>query len=187
MHQALGAKDRMLQAATKLLEQEERAEDITVRKIAQRAGVGVGLISYHFGSKDHLLSAASNQIISGTITEFSKQATITDPIDRLKALIKVIFQLDRRQQNLIQFLLTLGPLRGDLKTSLYLVDVLHEIYGDTKGELALRILALQMLQPLEIALMNPEEFRLFSGVDVYDQASRNEFIDLLVDNLIQTR
>lgn len=187
MHREQGAKDRMLQAATELLECEQRAEDITVRKIAERAGVGVGLISYYFDSKDHLLSVASRQIIKDAIDEFSKQAAITDPIERLKAMIKVIFDLDPGKQQLIQFLLTLGPLRGDLKTSLYLVDVLHEIYGETKGELELRILALQMLQPLEIALMTPEEFRLFSGVDVYDRTSRNEFIDLLVENLIQPR
>ncbi|MGO1033510.1 TetR/AcrR family transcriptional regulator, partial [Clostridioides difficile] len=39
-----------------LLNEVDDIEEITVRKIAERANVGVGLINYHFKTKDNLLS-----------------------------------------------------------------------------------------------------------------------------------
>ena len=36
-------------------ESDGKPESITARAIAQRSGVALGLINYHFGSKDNLL------------------------------------------------------------------------------------------------------------------------------------
>ena len=52
------AKDRIFQAAVDLLNEETNPDDITVRRIAERAGVGIGAVNYHFQSKDNLLNQA---------------------------------------------------------------------------------------------------------------------------------
>ena len=45
-------------------ESDGKPESITARAIAQRSGVALGLINYHFGSKDNLLAECSNKIIT---------------------------------------------------------------------------------------------------------------------------
>ena len=51
-------KEAIIQATIKLIEENgEHLEEITVRDICKNAGVGLGLVNYHFGSKDKLIEA----------------------------------------------------------------------------------------------------------------------------------
>ena len=49
-------------------ESDGKPESITARAIAQRSGVALGLINYHFGSKDNLLAECSNKIINDLLS-----------------------------------------------------------------------------------------------------------------------
>ncbi len=42
------ARERIIEVTLNLLNEVDDIEEITVRKIAERANVGVGLINYHF-------------------------------------------------------------------------------------------------------------------------------------------
>ena len=56
-------KEAIVQAAIALMEEKEnRLDEITVREICKRAGVGLGLVNYHFGSKERLLAACGNRL-----------------------------------------------------------------------------------------------------------------------------
>ena len=67
--------------------------DVTVSKIAKRAGMSSGLAHHYFGSKDQMLIAAMRHILS----VFSKQvisglATATGPRARLKTIVRANFE-----------------------------------------------------------------------------------------------
>ena len=48
--------EKIIQAATELIQEKgERFNDITVREICKKAGVGLGLLNYHFGNKERLI------------------------------------------------------------------------------------------------------------------------------------
>jgi AcrR family transcriptional regulator len=64
------AKDRILHAAIELMREKGDVKEVTIRGIARQAGVGIGLINYHFQTKEMLIAEAvrffqAREVISG--------------------------------------------------------------------------------------------------------------------------
>ena len=181
------AKGRILLAVAELLKEEPDVEKITVRQIAERAGVGVGLISYHFGSKYNLLTEAIDRNVYSTVEDFisKTKGKHIEPIEKLKAMLKSMFNLMQSQRKTARFMLIQGIMKGEMRATLYLVPVLKELFKGQMEDLDLRILALQIVEPIRIAIIDPVHFQLYSGIDMYDVEERNRFIDMLVDNVVK--
>lgn len=179
------AKQSIINAAKSILNELNDVEKITVRQIAERAGVGTGLINYHFKSKDNLLSIAIGDIMSDTIAGFTRGNIHKDldPIAKLKVMMKELYVLAGKNEKLIRFLLTREIMNGNMQTPLTLVPFLKEIFGNSKDNMQLRIIALQILCPVQVTAINPAEFHLYSGIDLNKEIQRSEFIDVLIDNL----
>lgn len=180
------ARERIIQAATEILNEVSEIEKITVRQIAERANVGVGSINYHFNSKDNLLSMAVGDVLAKMAMGFleDKQDLTLNPVQKLKGMLKALCNVATANNNLTQFMLTQGILNGDMHTPLYLTPILKEIFVEEKEEIKLRVIALQILHPIQIAGIAPAAFRMYSGIDLYDTEDRNKFIDMLIDNLV---
>lgn len=66
-------KETIIQATIALIEENgEDIDNITVREISKRAGVGLGLVNYHFGNKDKLIELCVERIINGIVEQFQK-------------------------------------------------------------------------------------------------------------------
>lgn len=179
-------KERIIQAATAILNETKETDNITVRQIAERANVGIGSINYHFKSKDYLLSVAIGKMLVSLATEHStwKDCNQCTSKENLKMMLKTLSNVMAEYKALNQFMLTQDILNGNMQTPLYIVPVLKEIFGDKKTEIEIRIIALQMLQPLQIAGIVPSAFHMYSGFNMDTTEERNAFIDMLVDNLV---
>ncbi len=187
-HNDQDARNRIMKAAVELLDETEDIENITVRQIAKRAGVGIGLINYHFHTKDNMLKMAVGDVMAKMAGEFiqSDQYSGQEPVQKIKAMLKSLYNYgERHHAKLMQFVVSSSILSGDMQAQLYLVPVLREIFQEHKDEMQLRIIALQILLPLQVAALNPPEFHLYSGIDLDDEAQRNDFIDALVDELVK--
>ncbi len=83
-------KEAMIQATMALMEEKgEHLEDITVREICKRANVGLGLVNYHFGNKDHLIELCIERKINGIVEEFQRIREKTEgfsPFEKLEYL-----------------------------------------------------------------------------------------------------
>ena len=74
-------KDIIMNATTELIEQSSGdIKAITTRSIADKSGVALGLINYHFENKDNLISLCIQRIINKVLMQFAP-----DKIDYTKA------------------------------------------------------------------------------------------------------
>ena len=176
----------IIDAVKVILKEQNDIDTITVRQIAERAGVGTGLINYHFKSKANLLSIAIGDVMSQTVSNFLQENyhNDVDPVDRLKALMKELYFVAGDDEKHIRFLLTREIMEGNMQTPLYLIPLLRDIFGSSKNDMQLRIIALQILNPIQVTALNSTSFFMYSGINLNDVAEQSSFIDTLIDNLI---
>lgn len=179
------ARQSILATAKVLLDEAADIDKITVRQIAERAGVGIGLINYHFQSKDNLLRIAIGDVMSQTIYHFTDQADYTglEPAAKLKEMLKELYSFGGRNEKLIRFVLSHELMNGNMQTPLLLIPLLRDIFQSQKNDMQLRIIALQILYPIQVTALHPNAFHLYSGMDLTNLEQRNQFIDVLIDNL----
>ena len=67
-------KEKIINTTISLIQHSDGlVENITVRDIAQKANVAVGLINYHFDSKKNLIEMCVQRIISHVMKTFSNR------------------------------------------------------------------------------------------------------------------
>lgn len=67
----MNSKQAIMEATISLIEEKEDCmEEITMREISKRAGVGLGLINYHFENKEKLIEACVEKIVNGIVEKF---------------------------------------------------------------------------------------------------------------------
>ncbi|MCI8639309.1 MAG: helix-turn-helix transcriptional regulator [Coprococcus sp.] len=83
-------KETIIQATIDLInEKGAQMNALTVREICQKANIGLGLINYHFGSKDKLIELCVERIVNGIVENFcsireeTAGLTAFEKIDRL--------------------------------------------------------------------------------------------------------
>lgn len=176
---------RIREAAKELLYRTKDTDQITVRQIAEQAKVGVGLINYHFGSKDALLSDIVAEQMSKMLQESDGGRLMElPPKDRLKTVLIQLSDVGAEYMSLTRFMIRHMLESGEMGSALTLVPLIKEALGDDTDEMNSRILALQLLYPLQIACISPEQFHLFSGIDLKKTDERAELVEKLINNLL---
>lgn len=86
----MDSKEAIIQAAIALIEENgENLDKITVREICKKAGVGLGLVNYHFGNKDQLIELCVERMINQIVEQFAhigKKIEGLPPFEKLEYL-----------------------------------------------------------------------------------------------------
>lgn len=87
-----GVKNRMIEVTTELIEQYNGStKNITARMIAEKADIGLGLINYHFGSKEALITECVQRIIGKAAAEFQMTGNYETDKERLTVCAAYVF------------------------------------------------------------------------------------------------
>ena len=182
----LDPKERILTATIDILNEEASPEKITVRQIAERAGVSIGAINYHFQSKDNLLNEAVGRIIGDVAASWYQpfQPLDVDPLTRLRKLFKESAKIIVRYPKFVELTFSHALLHDDFGVPMLIVPLLREILGPNRSELELRLLAFELVVSMQVAVLRSEAFRRYSGIDLHDEVQREAALDILIDNIM---
>lgn len=177
----------IINSVKEMLAESGDARKITVRQIAERAGTSIGSINYHFKTKDNLLRIAIGDDMVRTIKSFAKDEVYRgmEPIVKLKKLVKELCVIGEKNEKLMSFMILQEITDGSMEAPLHLIPLLREIFGSQKEELQLRLIALQIVQPIQVSVVNNTSFHMYSGIDITNTAQRDRFIDTLIDNVMK--
>lgn len=74
-------RERMIEAGIQLMLEFGDLRKVTMRDIAKRAGVGLGLINYHFQSKEELMRLAIRVFMNRVISDWARTGAAAPPSD----------------------------------------------------------------------------------------------------------
>ena len=98
--------------------------DVTVGKIAKRAGVSSALAHHYFGGKDQILLAAMRAILARFGANVTRElADAKTPLQRLEAIITASFHADNFQPQVVASWLTFYVLAQNSKDAQRLLQV----------------------------------------------------------------
>lgn len=90
-------KGKLVSAAISLLEEDPEGETgLTLRAIAQRAGVGLGCANYHFGNKGRLLAACGVRLAERAMEQWNRAIRQNPSADPLRLWGSCIFGMLRQ-------------------------------------------------------------------------------------------
>jgi AcrR family transcriptional regulator len=182
-------KERIIEAATALIRQHGSAESVTMRDIAAGAGVGVGLINYHFQTKEHLLAVCIQRIISRVIDGFGPmyKALNMPPLKKLRFLAQSTAAFLAAQPGLSRTSIVTDmqtPAAGDNTTqtlSVYL-PVIREVCPNAADADIFRKLH-TFVSSVQAAFLRKDVLKASGDLDYDHKESRDSFISALVDDL----
>jgi AcrR family transcriptional regulator len=180
-------KERILQAAVQLLQQEGHDfGQVSVRQIAALARVGVGLVNYHFGSKESLLNQAFLRILAQRAAAWLEppQAAAGPALTRLKALCRQAGETAFAYPHLARIGIQHALLQGGFESAQIMLPLLREHYGPRKTELELRVLALALTAALGAAFLRLDGAAAFVGLDPRDPSHLAALVDLLIEQVL---
>ena len=79
-------KEELIEVTTALIREKNGDVDkVTIRDISSRSGVSVGLINYHFGNKDKLITECVQRIIAKVVTSFKPNMEVGKGLEPFSA------------------------------------------------------------------------------------------------------
>ncbi len=177
-------RERIIKTVQDLLAEGCPVEDITVRKIAQRAGVGIGTVSYHFHSKDKLVYEAVAALMVGLTASLAPGEGEGSALERLRRFFHETAELALRYSAIFRIQLAYEVVHADMSICYYITPLLKEQFGAAKSDLQIKLMALELIAAMQAILLKMEAFQRYTGVDIRHAGQREEALDILLESVI---
>ncbi len=185
-------KERIIRATISLIENSDGlVENITVREIARKAGVAVGLINYHFLSKQNLLETCVQRIISQFMAGFSPDKSPEDEGERadkdshgIGSFTKSVFSFLLKHPEISKI-----SMLGDLShpdtgsNSSVSFRAIFKAMPETEAEDRRRIKSFILLSTIQSAFLNRQISAELLGFDLRLKEDYSRFFRLVADIL----
>ncbi|NLM19412.1 MAG: TetR/AcrR family transcriptional regulator [Clostridiaceae bacterium] len=166
-------------------------ENITIREIAQKADVAVGLINYHFGSKNRLIEICVQRIISQVMKTFSgienseknQPASHQNKSDMTSFITSVFtFLLNNPEISKISMLADLTQPNAESNSSVSYKAIFKALPA-TEQENVRKLKAFMLLASIQSAFLNRQIIDQLLGFNLYKTDEYYHFFHLVTEIL----
>lgn len=188
MKNSESSKDQLIDATIALIQQSNgNIDEITIRAIAEKANVGVGLVNYHFQSKENLITICVQKMIEQTVSSFVPEK-IKNQSDKERMAAWAIQVFDFLFANhAISRISILGDLfhyeidSNSVKTQRGLMQAINADMQEADK----RMLSFILTSVMQTAFLSSETSLEWLGFDFALQKDRHEYIRKLVSILFE--
>lgn len=157
---------------------------ITARMITGQADIALGLINYHFGSKEKLITECVQRIIGKVVSSFQMTQTFETDKERLTAWAVSVFDFlfEHSAMSHVSILEDLQNYTTRCNSVLTQRGFLFALKNDVADE-DRAILAFALLSAMQTAFLGSETAKLLLGYDFSRKEDRSAYITKLVSVL----
>lgn len=184
-NEKLSPRDRIMYAAIDCIEN-EGIQSLTIRRIAQEAGVNSAAINYYFGSKEKLVERALKQTMDEmtAMPEEILDLEDMDPAARLQAFFEAVMEGIVSWPGITKAHLYDPLIRGNYNTlfvrrfNVFLNDLVSKIKGVRfkGGDEDLQMAVVQIVSAVVMPAIMPRLFRSFAKVNFEDAKTRKLYV-----------
>lgn len=185
-------KDTIIEATITLInEKQDHMEEITMREISKRAGVGLGLINYYFENKENLFEICVEKIVNGIVAQFltiGEQTKGYTPFEKLNFLgnMTLTFLFEHEAVSRISILSdTRYPKEDDnttrtLKAYLPLVSACRPDWNEEK----VQQMTFYLISCMQFAFLRHDIILKTQGINLKNEKQRKEFHYKMLKNIL---
>jgi len=185
-------KEKIVDSTIELLGECETVEKVTVRDIALRADVGVGLINYHFQTKENLINLCVQKIVGDVIMRFDQlsQSLTMEPLEKLRSLAKrnCSFLVKNMRISRVSILSDIENGNFTDNTSQTIkayLPVVRAVCSEKKSDKEIYLVTSIMISAFQSAFMRGSVFMEGLELDFYEMHQRDIIVDMIIDNVIK--
>lgn len=187
-------RERILKAAIELLKEHPDSKNITMKAIAERSGVGVGLINYHFKSKDRLFMEAVGKMLAfkalqwrahaealndlQLIKPLDKEALVNYAEKQLKQMLTDLMDLGAEHMKLVQLVAAFELMEGHFNSPEFILPYIKVITGQTDA--VSQLTAINLMSGIQTATVRQVIFKAYTGFDLTTNEGRSAYIETLI-------
>ncbi len=185
MSEKVGSKEKILETVVELLSSGKDPTQFSNKEIAEMAGVNAALINYYYQSKDNLIGIAAGICIQNIIGAIQEVREPLPPQDKIKVVLKrfAVFCLENTMVVEIAINYNEKLKRGNTHTSRMLLPLLKEHFGESKFESELKLMTLQLLNPMQNLFVSRNNYSDYLSCDLNSEKTWDSIVETLVDNL----
>lgn len=188
-------KEDLIKITTDLIKENNGDVDkVTIRDIASRSGVSVGLINYHFGDKDKLIAECVQRIISNIVNSFKPTMDVDESLNKFdKGKMRLIKTAQRVfgfffEQPSISRVSILDDYRNysNESSSYFSLRGFSAVIGDAiENQEEKERISFLLTTSMQVAFLRSLTDSRFLDFDLSKVEDRNKYIEYLVNKLMK--
>ena len=188
-------KEDLIKITTDLIKENNGDVDkVTIRDIASRSGVSVGLINYHFGDKDKLIAECVQRIISNIVNSFKPTMDVDESLNKFdKGKMRLIKTAQRVfgfffEQTSISRVSILDDYRNysNESSSYFSLRGFSAVIGDAiEDQEEKERISFLLTTSMQVAFLRSLTDSRFLDFDLSKVEDRNKYIEYLVNKLMK--
>lgn len=188
-------KEELITITTALIKENNGdVEKVTIRDIANRSGVSVGLINYHFGDKDKLITECVQRIIANIVSSFKPTMDVDETLDkkekgkvRLIKTAQTVFNFFFQQPSIskVSILDDYRKYSNDC-SSYFSLKGFSNVIGDAIEEKEEKEkISFLLTSSMQVAFLRSLTNPMLLSFDLSKKDDRNKYIEYLVNKLME--